>query len=299
MPLGSVVALGMVLLAGAAGCSAADPEPGPASGPNSGSSGGPGKPSDPAGSPSDSPTPEPFDPASVDLAETLWQFSTVYYAPVPVEVTNGRATGEFGEWSGRFELGEDDPLLVDLDGDGDQDVVASLSFSADMGGENFQWVATSWFAWLNDGEQLTQLPYPLAGSGDCDTQVNSVTAADGGGVVVEEAQLGWQSACAAGASIEVTRTLQVAYGDAGQAWLVQTAPFTSWGGACPMMTEPADRRGEVLAAPGLDPASPEVAPVIVDGAPSWLTEEIEGWDFVTYLQDQDPNFVSYCGWTES
>ena len=143
----------------------------------------------------------------MDLAEQQWQFSTVYQAPVDVQLDSGRADGKFGHWQGRFELGEDDPLYVDMDGDGDQDVVASMSFSSEIAPETYQWVGTTWFVWLNDGDCLTQLPYPLAGSGDCDTRVRSVTAADGGGVVVEEAQMAWQSVCARGPSIEVTRTV--------------------------------------------------------------------------------------------
>ncbi|WP_147917804.1 hypothetical protein [Ruania zhangjianzhongii] len=285
------IGCGVAVLLLAVGCAGEDPEP-PPSTPSS------SQPSEPPEETTE-PSPEPFDPASVDLGEQEWQYATAYQAPVAIELSDGAGTGELDQGEGRFELGEDDPLLLDMDEDGDEDVVASLSFSADLGGENFQWVSTTWFVWLNDGEQLTQLPYPLAGSGDCDTQVDSVTAADGGGVVIEEAQLGWQSSCAAGANIEVTRTVQVSTGEDGQPWLVQTEPFASWGGACPMMVEPGDRDGEVVVAPGLEPASPEVTPVIVDGADSWLSEEIDGWDFVTYLQDEDPNFVSYCGWTES
>lgn len=286
---GIVWAAAVLLLV--AGCAGEDQEPPPTTPPSSEDSAPPEETTEPS--------PEPFDPTSVDLGEEEWQYATAYQGPVPVELSNGEGAGELDQGKGRFELGEDEPLYVDMDDDGDEDVVASLSFSADLGGGNFQWVSTTWFVWLNDGEQLTQLPYPLAGSGDCDTRVASVSKADGTGVVIEEAQLGWQSSCAAGANIEVTRTVQVSYGEDDQPWLVQTDPFPSWGGACPMMIEPGDREGEVLVAPGLDPASPETTPVIVDGADSWLSEEIDDWDFVTYLQDQDPNFVSYCGWTES
>ena len=287
----AVIGGGAVLLLLVAGCAGEDPQPPPPASPSS-------EPSEPAQETTE-PSPEPFDPTSVDLGEQEWQYATAYQAPVPVQLSGGEGTGELDQGEGRFELGEDDPLYVDMDADGDEDVIASLSFSADLGGGNFQWVATTWFVWLNDGEQLTQLPYPLAGSGDCDTQVASVAAADGGGVVIEEAQLGWQSPCAMGANIEVTRTVQVTTGADDEPWLVQTEPFPSWGGACPMMIEPGDSDGEVLVAPGMDPASPQTTPVIVDGADSWLDEELDGWDFVTYLQDQDPNFVSYCGWTQS
>ena len=285
----AVIGCGVTLLLLAGGCTGGDTEPPPEES---------SQPSEPPEETSE-PSPEPFDPTSVDLAEQQWRYATAYYAPVEVDLSRGKGTGEFGPWDGRFEIGEDEPIYVDMDSDGDEDVIASMSFSADMGGETFQWVSTTWFVWLNDGEQLTQLPYPLAGSGDCDTQVSSVTAADGGGVVIEEAQLGWQSSCAAGANMEVTRTVQVTNGEDDQPWLVQTDPFPSWGGACPMMIESGDRDGEVLVAPGLDPASPETTPVIVDGADNWLSDEVDGWDFVTYLQDQDPNFISYCGWTKS
>ncbi|HLS64255.1 MAG TPA: hypothetical protein VK060_12810 [Ruania sp.] len=284
----SVLASGAVMLVLAAGCSG-DPAPDP-TGPSS-------EPSE-SSSPSPSPTPEPFDPQQVDLAEQEWQFATVYQGPVEVPLEGGEATGGFGQWEGKFEIGEDEPLYVDIDDDGDQDVVASISFSFETAPETYQWVATTWFVWLNDGEQLTQLPYPLAGSGDCDTQVDSVTKADDVGVVVDEAQMGWQSACAEGAGIEVTRTVQVSYDQDDQPWLVQTDPFPSWGGACPMMVEPSDSGGEVRTAPGLEPASPEDNPVIVTSGESWLGDEVDGWDFVTYLQEEDPNFVSYCGWTQ-
>lgn len=292
----SVIVLAAVLLAGVAGCSGQDPEP-----TETQSAGGEGNTSAaPSNSPAESPSPspEPFDPKSVDLAAQQWQFSTVYDAPVEVQLTDGSAKGPFGHWKGRFELGEDEPLYVDMDDDGDQDVIASMSFSAKMGPETYQWVATTWFVWLNDGEKLTQLPYPLAGSGDCGTQVSAVKPADGGGVVVKEAQMAWQSSCASGPSIRLTRTVEVAIGQDDQPWLVQTDPFPSWGGACPMMVEPSDREGKVLTAPGLEPASPDRKPVIVKGAKSWLSKQADGWDFVTYLQEEDPNFVSYCGWTQ-
>ena len=111
--------------------------------------------------------------------------------------------------------------------------------------------------------------------------------------------MAWQSSCASGPSIRLTRTVEVAIGQDDQPWLVQTDPFPSWGGACPMMVEPSDREGKVLTAPGLEPASPDRKPVIVKGAKSWLSNQADGWDFVTYLQDQDQRFVSYCGWTKS
>ncbi|HLS63541.1 MAG TPA: hypothetical protein VK060_09200 [Ruania sp.] len=290
----TVMACGAAIVVLAGGCSGDDPGPDPTAPPSS----EPGEPTAPGSSPSTTPDP-PFDPQQVDLAEQEWQFATVYQDPVDVPLESGEATGEFGQWEGKFELGEDEPLYVDIDDDGDQDVVASMSFSFETAPETYQWVATTWFVWLNDGEQLTQLPYPLAGSGDCDTQVDSVATADGGaGVVIDEAQMGWQSACAEGAGIEVTRTVHVSYDTDDQPWLVQTDPFPSWGGACPMMVEPSDSGGEVRTAPGLEPASPEVAPVVVTGGESWLGDEVDGWDFVTYLQEEDPNFVSYCGWTQ-
>ena len=290
----TVMACGAAIVVLAGGCSGDDPGPDPTAPPSS----EPGEPTAPSSSPSTAPDP-PFDPQQVDLAEQEWQFATVYQDPVDVPLDSGEATGEFGQWEGKFELGEDEPLYVDIDDDGDQDVVASMSFSFETAPETYQWVATTWFVWLNDGEQLTQLPYPLAGSGDCDTQVDSVATADGGaGVVIDEAQMGWQSACAEGAGIEVTRTVQVSYDTDDRPWLVQTDPFPSWGGACPMMVEPSDSGGEVHTAPGLEPASPEVAPVVVTGGESWLGDEVDGWDFVTYLQEEDPNFVSYCGWTQ-
>ena len=216
-----------------------------------------------------------------------------------VQLTEGSAKGPFGQWEGRFDRGEDEPLYVDMDDDGDQDVIASLSFSAKIGPDTYQWVATTWFVWLNDGEHLTQLPYPLAGSGDCGTQVSAVKPADDGGVVVQEAQMAWQSSCASGPSIELTRTVKVATGQSGQRWLVQTDPFPSWGGACPMMVEASDRQGKVLTAPGLELASPDRKPVIVRAGKSWLSTQADGWEFVTYLQNQDQRFVSYCGWTKS
>jgi len=91
----------------------------------------------------------------------------------------------------------------------------------------------------------------------------------------------------------------VVTGQDGEPWLVQTDPFPSWGGACPMMIEPSDRKGEVRIAPGLEPASPDRQPAIVNGAQSWLSSQVDGWDFVTYLQSRHQRFVSSCGWTES
>src|SRR5699024_8710282 len=110
----TVMACGAAMLVLAGGCSGDDPGPDPTAPPSS-EPGGSGQPSS---SPSVSESPEPFDPQQVDLAEQEWQFSTVYQDPVDVPLEGGEATGELGQWEGKFELGEDEPLYVDIDDDG-------------------------------------------------------------------------------------------------------------------------------------------------------------------------------------
>ncbi|WP_159623494.1 hypothetical protein [Ruania rhizosphaerae] len=260
------------------------------------------EPSEPSETESPSPSPEPFDPHNVDLANAEWEAGDLWYEPETLELVDGAATGERGA-PGRYVTTVEDALYVDLDGDDLEDVVAPLTFEADVSEGTYEWVSTTWFAWLNDGEKLTQYPFPLAAAGDCSTQVHQITPAPGGvGVVVNEAQMAWQSACADGATIEVTRTVRIDHDETGEPWLVQTDPFDSWGGACLPMLGPGDDPGEVNVAPGLEAASPDVPPVIVEtgieeAGGSWMSEAVDGWDFVTYLQDQDPDFVSYCGWT--
>ena len=104
----AAVVCGAVLLVLAAGCADEDREPSPST-----------SPSEPTAETTE-PSQEPFDPTSVDLGEQQWQFASVYNAPVEVDLSGGEGTGEFGQWEGRFELGEDDPISVDMDSDGDQ-----------------------------------------------------------------------------------------------------------------------------------------------------------------------------------
>src|SRR5699024_7924749 len=110
----TVMACGAAIVVLAGGCSGDDPGPDPTAPPSS----EPGEPTAPSSSPSTAPDP-PFDPQQVDLAEQEWQFATVYQDPVDVPLDSGEATGEFGQWEGKFELGEDEPLYVDIDDDGD------------------------------------------------------------------------------------------------------------------------------------------------------------------------------------
>ncbi|UFU02079.1 hypothetical protein LQF12_11210 [Ruania suaedae] len=250
------------------------------------------------------PEPEPFDPRSIDLADAVWTAADVWHEPETVQLVDGEATGERAG-PGRYLTDVEEVLYVDLDGDEHQDVLAPLTFEAETSGEDEPSASTSWFAWLNDGERLTQYPFPVATSGECSTQVRQISPALSGiGVRITEAQMPWQSGCADGATIEVTRMVRIERDDAGTPWLVQTDPFPSWGGACLPMSGPGENPDEVSVAPGLEAASPEVPPVIVatgledetsDG--SWMSASVEGWDFVTYVQDQDPDFVSHCGWT--
>ncbi len=243
---------------------------------------------------------EPFDPRSVDLTNMAWRYVSVGVAPVQVDFSDGEALGHFDRWDGQFVI-EDEPLYVDMDDDGDEDVVASASFNAELQPETYQWVTTEWFVWLTDGEQLVQMPYPLTSSGDCASRTESVQPAGGGlGVDVVQNQVGWQSECAAGASISVDRTVRVEHGNDGEAWLVQTEPFPSWGGDCRPLAGDVSQleASDVSVAPGLDAASPDER-AMVDESELWMSETVDGWDFVTYLHEGDANFVSYCGWVPS
>lgn len=247
------------------------------------------------------PEPEPFDPRGVDLANTEWTFAVAGWEdePVPVTLSDGSSEITVHDWEGEVSLG-DEILYVDMDADGDEDAVAALRFSAAVSSDTLQWVATSWYVWVNDGSALTQVVHPLEGSGDCADADPVITAAEGGGVVIEQSLMPIEGGtCAEGATIPTSRTVVVQAGADGEAWLVQTEPVAAWGGDCPTVTELGYNPIDLVVAPGLDQAAPaEGTATIAETPPSWLDDAVPGWYPVGFTVDERPDLTWYCGWRQ-
>lgn len=248
------------------------------------------------------PSAEPFDPRDVDLANTDWTFAIAGWEdePAPVTLSDGTATISAQSWDGEVELGED-ILYVDMDGDGDEDVVASLAFSAEVSADVLQWVATSWYVWLNGGSALSQIVYPLEGSGDCADADPVITAADGGGVTIEQKLMPIEGAvCAEGATIPTTRTVVLQSGADGESWLVQTEPAAAWGGDCPFVSALGYDEVDLVVAPdATNPAPAEGTAGLAETSPTWIDESVPGWRLVGFTVNEQPELPWYCGWQEA
>ncbi|GMA30333.1 hypothetical protein [Litorihabitans aurantiacus] len=262
------------------------------------------EPADTDDSPSPSPTaseePAAFDPAAVDLASATWTVASAGWTDAPQDVTlaGGTAPITMNDWEGQVELvGE--PLLVDLDGDGAQDVVAALAFSAGggPGGDVLEVVTTNYYAWHNTGDDLVQVPFALESSGECaDGEPTFTPSASGTGVDIDQLRLRSESACAEGPTVPVQRTVVLEQDADGVAWPVQTAPHSAWGGDCPALRGPSSETVDGVVAPGIDtPVAPDNAAVGLQE--SYLDIAVPGWRVSGWLEaSADPIEAYSCGW---
>lgn len=247
-------------------------------------------------------TEEPFDPRQIDLANARWSFGVVGWEdePVTVELADGQADAEVSRWEGVLAV-EGEPLYVDLDGDGDDDAVAALGFSADLGDGNLQWVASSWYVWVNDGQTLAQHVLPLESAGDCADAAPTLSAAEGGGVMIEQKVVpaGSAGTCAEGPTGDKNRTVVLRTDGDGESWLVQTQPTAAYGGDCPQVADFAGDEVTAVVAPGIDdPVAPELTPLGVTSAPSWLDDAVPGWQVAAFAVDEERDWSPFCGWTQ-
>lgn len=243
---------------------------------------------------SDEPTEEPFDPNGIDLGEEVWSFGPVGYADEPVEVALAGGTAEltFNDWEGVVEMGK--PTYLDLDNDDDDDVIAPLSFLAGN-----QWVLTDWYAWLNRDGVLEQLVYPIESAGDCADGDATFTQNENGAVVIEQNRMAMDAACAEGAAVATTRTIEIAYDDSGDPWPLQTEPVLAWGGDCPHVIGEGDHEVTLVVAPGiLTPVTPDDPPLPVAMSESWLDVAVPGWTVLGFRTESQQLPAYSCGWAQ-
>ncbi|MFC7403541.1 hypothetical protein [Georgenia alba] len=257
-------------------------------------------------------TPEPLDPATVDLGNREWTYEDAWHAPVDVPLQDGTAEGDWGlTGQGPMTYDESRRVVADMDDDGDQDVVAPLTFEEQTAG--YAW--TSWFVWLNDGTDLVQMPYAIAYDGNCVQITESIEpAGDGPGVRIDRLIMAYQEPCASTPTVEADRTVVVEYDDEGNPWPVQIDPGRFWGGLCvggggaeseaeheeEVREEGVVDQAAFTVAPGLgEVAAPEPQMLHMDSG-AWYSE-VEGWEFMqVHLMPggslSDDTSLDHCVW---
>lgn len=227
-------ALSALIVSGLTGCSDEQPQP-PSGTPEAGRTIGAGGGSDSGGDGSHgvleptSPTPNrDVDIRSVDLANTEWLYSySGFDLPVTVKLVDGSASDDESGFLITYELG--DVVYGDVDGDGRDDAVASLSRAQDNGYE------AMWYVWLAHGPDAVQVKYPIAQTSRCGTFVESVMPADGSVTVTEYLRISGMDKdvpCSDPGTGLKKRTISI-HSEASELWPVQTAPVSAWGGLCP------------------------------------------------------------------
>lgn len=239
-------------------------------------------------------TPEPLDPTTVDLGNRVWTYEDGREGPIEVPLQGGVAEGDWGlVGEGAMTYDETRRVVADMDDDGDQDVVAPLSYDEQTNG--YSW--TSWFVWLNDGSDLVQLPYAIARDAHCVEIVEGIApAGDGPGVRIDRLIMELGAECAATPTVQADRTVVVEYDDRGAPWPVQVDPGRFWGGLCVGTSGGTSEGGHeqdmeengpfdpsaAVVAPGLEPAeapaSEQETQLIDLNSDAWYSE-LDGWSF--------------------
>lgn len=197
-----------------------------------------------------------------------------------------------------YTIGVDEIVYGDADGDGDLDAIIPVS-AVDVIGGGVD-LGTAWYLWADEGGAAVQVRVPAALS-NCDIVVESVTAVPSGFEIHEfHLRSGEESYtdCGEPGSDERTRTVTIsADGPDGTLWPVQTAPFASFGGACPISVA---FHGDPAAADHFPAPNADSAPLVGDQINTWPLEEWQifrdgypGWKLVGVNVDRD----SGCAWT--
>lgn len=198
-----------------------------------------------------------------------------------------------------YTIGVDDIVFGDADGDGDTDAIVPVSALDVMGGGVD--LGTAWYLWADEGGAAVQARVPAAVS-NCDIVVESVTAVEGG-IEIHEFHLRsgeeTYTACGEPGSDERTRTVTIGGdGPDGELWPVQTAPFPSFGGACPISVAFHADPATTDHYPAPNAAS---APLTGGQINTWPVEEWQifrdgypGWKLVGVNVDGN----SGCAWTQ-
>ncbi len=240
---------------------------------------------------------------SVDFANTEWLYSySGFDLPVTVTLVDGAASQESNGYPIRYELG--DVAYGDVDGDGREDAVASLSRAQDNGYE------AMWYLWLASGPEAVQVKYPIAQTSRCGTFVESVVPGGGGVTVTEYLRiegLDRDIPCSDPGTGLRTRTITV-HSEAGELWPVQTAPVTAWGGLCPGSLYPDTGPGlaDLWAAPSQSAA---VATAASPGGGALFPQkdapllQREGWQIIGFRLFEGgsdiPEVDMSCAWAVS
>lgn len=242
--------------------------------------------------------PEPVTPAGLeetDFGNLTWTFMLGANRPerTQLDMVDGKAM------DGPMEFSVGEVVLSELNGDDRIDAAVALS-RAD--GNAFE---EQWYLWLATDDGPRMVTMPIAHTSRCGTAIHSVTAADGGGVVVHESRRAigedMSLACVDVGSDERTRTVSaIEIRNSGEWWPVQTAPVGGFGGICPVA---ADYHADPYTGPmyaGPDTGSPEVTggdQVTVFPLEPWPVygEDFPGWQLVGLIHDG----VMACAWAET
>lgn len=230
-----------------------------------------------------------------DFGNLTWSFMPGGNQPesMQIEMVDGSATDESIEYT----VGE--VVLSELNGDDRIDAAVQLTM-IDGNGFNEQW-----YLWIATDDGPDQVRLPVANMARCGTAIHSVTAAEGGGVVIHESRRYFSEemtlSCADVGTDERTRTVSVLdIHDAGEWWPVQTAPVGGFGGLCPISADNhADPyTGQMYAGP--DTRFPEVTEgnsVGIFPLQPWPVygEDFPGWTLAGMTSDSGMS----CAWVET
>lgn len=245
----------------------------------------PGGPAPSGSAPGDGAVEEIDDEAAVadireaDLGNVSWLYSLGgTELPLTVQLVDGES------FDGATAYLMEDVQYGDVDGDGDEDAVASISQANGNGYERL------WYLWLVDGAEVAQLQYPIAQTSRCGTAVDAVVAGDGSVSVTQRQRLAVVDdavPCSdAGTGLQV-RTITVQR-EGELLWPVQTEPIPAWGGICPRSPWP-DASPQMLnlfAAPSMDaaPAAFEGDSGAIFGLYPAPLMQRDGWTFIGFTQ---------------
>ncbi|NLA65820.1 MAG: hypothetical protein GX862_07840 [Leucobacter sp.] len=238
-----------------------------------------------------------FSIEEVDFATLEWSLSH-HGQMIPTDglsFANGPAVIETVEYT----IGVDEIVYGDADGDGDLDAIVPVS-AVDVVGGGVD-LGTAWYLWADVDGAAVQARVPAALS-HCDIVVESVTAVAGGFEIHEfHLRSGEETytECGAPGSDGRTRTVAIsADGPNGELWPAQTAPFASFGGACPISVA---FHGDPAVADHFAVPNADTAPLVGAQINTWPVEEWQifrdgypGWKLVGVNVDGN----SGCAWTQ-
>lgn len=241
-------------------------------------------------------TPE-FSIEDLDFTTVEWSLSH-HGQMIPTDglsFANGPAIIETVEYT----IGHDEIVYGDADGDGDLDAIVPVS-AVDVVGGGVD-LGTAWYLWADDEGTAVQARVPAALS-HCDIVVDGVTAVQGGFEINESHLRSGEETyteCGEPGSDQRTRTVAIgADGPGGELWPVQTAPFASFGGACPISTA---LHGDPATVDHFSVPNAETTPLAGSTINTWPVEEWQifrdgypGWKLVGVNVDGN----SGCAWTQ-